>query len=83
MPSCLARYWSISSSWTWGAEKERGIEEEEEEEEDDEMDGRDADVCGVAVSITSPVEEEDAVPDGNRNNMSPCLQKQEQTEGLK
>lgn len=53
-------------------------EEEEEEEDDEETDGSDDDVCGVAVSITSPEEVED--PDGNRNSMSPCLKEVERKE---
>lgn len=57
----------------WGAEKDRGIEVDEEEDEDeDETDGSDEDVWGVAVSIFSPEEVEDC--EGNKNNMSPCLQ---------
>lgn len=48
-------------------------EDDDEDAEDDETDGSDEDVCGVAVSITSPEEVED--PEGNRNSMSPCLQK--------
>lgn len=43
-----------------------------EDEEEDETDGSDEDVWGVAVSITSPEEVEDS--EGNKNNMSPCLQ---------
>ncbi len=49
--------------------------EDEEEDEEDEMDGCDEDEWGVAVSITSPEEEGD--PEGNRNSMSPCLQREE------
>lgn len=49
------------------------MEDEEEDEEEDEMDGSDEDECGVAVSITSPEEEGD--PEGNKNSMSPCLQR--------
>ena len=40
-----------------------------------ETDGRDEDVCGVAVSITSPEVEGD--PEGTRYSMSPCLQRRE------
>lgn len=47
-------------------------EENEEEDEEDETDGWDEDEWGVAVSMTSPEEEEDA--EGNRYSMSPCLQ---------
>lgn len=50
-------------------------EDDDEDEEDEETDGSDEDVCGVAVSITSPEEVED--PEGNRNSMSPCLQNKE------
>lgn len=45
--------------------------EDDDKDEDEETDGSDEDVCGVAVSITSPEEPED--PEGNRNSMSPCL----------
>lgn len=48
--------------------------EDEEEDEEDEMDGSDDDECGVAVSITSP-EEEEGDPEGNRYSMSPCLRR--------
>lgn len=44
-----------------------------EEVEEEEKNGREEDVWGRAVSITSP-EEEDAA-EGNRNSMSPCLRR--------
>lgn len=44
-----------------------------DEYEEDIMEGKDEDECGVAVSMTSPVEEGD--PEGNRNSMSPCLKR--------
>lgn len=54
---------------------------EDEDAEDDETEGSDEDVCGVAVSITSPEEVED--PEGNRNSMSPCLQKIKRNKKIK
>lgn len=45
--------------------------EDEDEGIEDEVDGTDEDVCGVAVSMTSPVEAE--LAEGYRYSMSPCL----------
>lgn len=61
LPSCLARYWSISSSWTCDAECERDMEDEAEEDREE---------WGCAVSMFSLEEPAD---DGKRKSMSPCL----------
>lgn len=48
-------------------------EDAAEAEAEAEGDESDEDECGPVVSITSP--EEEGVPEGKRNSMSPCLPK--------